>query len=467
MMGRFLRLCGRRVGEDRGSVGILMALVLFFVLGMVTMTYNTARLSTEKMRLQNAADAAALEHAAWQARGMNLIQNLNNEGYTALCFADELIVIAVAVNHVRYAIEQAARYDPEPISRAILTGLEFLSFCVVKGMLMVADWVANIIAGKMIYYFQTFLKFTPIIGYINAQQLARLNGAESVGGAGANFTVGGTTYGVYALGVSMVSVKTTFLLPVERAFVSTKGTRTETEWKPTEQKDDGWVDVNKDDVEHDQQLDGWEDVNKNDVEREQEFDDWEKIDKEDVKDDTKEDTEENMIEHPPWKTKNKVYTQHITALADSKRLESLKKAVPKFDFTPMISTELKKAVGDLKWLLPAPCLWICYKDRSQMRLMPLTVWDAGYDTQKRRVSGTLTRLTNDQYGHGGIKRMLVISAAQCVTGDVVKQSLTANKDKFCSQRPAGIGTGATAKLVPVSDALPSSVGNQIRKLIYH
>jgi len=389
MLTRILRIGAGRLKDERGSVGLLMALALFFVLGMLTMTYNTARISTEKMRLQNAADAAALEHAAWQARGMNMIQNLNNEGFTALKFSDELIRIAVPINAARFGFEMAAKI---PGIGYIFKAFEVICYHVVKGILMAADWIANVICGKMIYYIQAFLQYVPIIGYIGAQQLAQANGAEPIGGHGAALgSLSGASYGVFALGAS-TSLAQTFKLPVKRAF-----------------------------------------------------------------EDGDEKTDEDSDGNPPWYTDNKVYETMISATMGTRT--DLKEKLPTFKFNPMISVKLDEADGACKWELPSPCVWICFKGRSETRLMPLDVWDAGWKTEKNNKAHK--RLTE---GHGGIGRMIAIAAAQCVSGDVVKQSVTAKKDSFCIQRPAGLGCGATAKLVPVSQALGESI---VGKLVYH
>ena len=87
-----------RLASERGSVGVVMALVIFVVMGMMTMTWNTAQLSKAKMRLQNAADSAALAHAVWQARGMNAVQNINDEMYEALSLAAKRIYRSSALS---------------------------------------------------------------------------------------------------------------------------------------------------------------------------------------------------------------------------------------------------------------------------------------------------------------------------------------------------------------------------------
>ena len=67
--------------------------------------------------------------------------------------------------------------------------------------------------------------------------------------------------------------------------------------------------------------------------------------------------------------------------------------------------------------------------------------------------------------------MIAIAAAQCVTGDVVAHSVTPAKAKN-NQRPAGFGTGATAKLVPVTTAFAALTTNAVstavlKRIIYH
>lgn len=387
-MRRFLTFGARRLNDDRGSVGILVALAMFFVMGMLAMTYNTARLSTEKMRLQNAADAAALEHAAWQARGMNIIQNLNNEGFTALCFADELLTIACGINVVRFALETAERATPPPVCYFFKV-LEVTSYYVIKAMLWVSSWIANGLVGTVITYLQTICLYTtPLVGYISAQLFAEANGAEPLGGYGAHLDIGGAKFGAYALGAAVKDVSTLFVLPLER------------------EKFAGKTDSEK----------------------------------------------------APFITDNHQYQEELAKMC-GKRTE-LKKGVPKFNFTPMVSKKLKDPKGPIKWVFPSPTVWICYKDHSHIKLVSLNVWDKGFETKDpKKGKRDYTRLKD---GHGGYGRMMAIAAAQCVTGDVVKQSVTAKKDSFCTQRPAGLGCGATAKLVPVTDVLDIAGG-----LIYH
>ena len=65
--------------------------------------------------------------------------------------------------------------------------------------------------------------------------------------------------------------------------------------------------------------------------------------------------------------------------------------------------------------------------------------------------------------------LFAVAAAKCVTGDVIPVSKKSEADKT-NQRPSGFGTGASAKLVPVSDVFSGMnkvVGGIISAVIYH
>ncbi|MEG1480735.1 MAG: pilus assembly protein TadG-related protein, partial [Kiritimatiellia bacterium] len=102
---KMLRRFRHTVCGERGSVGILMALVMFFVCGMLVVTWNTYTVSRDKMRLQNAVDAAALENAVWQARGMNCLQHLNDEAYEMLSMVNGLYSAAGVLEIIASAVQ--------------------------------------------------------------------------------------------------------------------------------------------------------------------------------------------------------------------------------------------------------------------------------------------------------------------------------------------------------------------------
>lgn len=381
-----------RVSGERGSVGVLVALAIFFVLGMISMTFNTAVLSKEKMRLQNAADAAALEHASWQARGMNAIQNLNDEAFIGYEFSDELVAIAAAIETFRRGFEIAEKAALAiPVVGPALAGtfrvLEVMAHFMCKAVLWVSWWIAQVVVEKLIYYQQTVYMFTPTVGWLGAQQMAQINGAGPIGGS--LFQANGFKFGFYTVGVAPSSgFKTAFKLPVERC---------QEPGAPFKMKKD----------------------------KSRTF----------------------FYDFPSIKGRGQTY-RSLDKIKDN-------------DFKPLVSQKHKRQPKEPKWYefeLPAPTVWVCWKSSGYIKLLPLNVWDSGYDTAK---DGSRAKKGRFPDGHGKLPIMFAIAAAQCITGDVVKFQETAEAGKV-NNRPAGFGTGATAKLVPVSDTLPG-----VGALIYH
>ena len=192
-----------RLASERGSVGVVMAFVIFVVLGMLTMTWNTAELSKAKMRLQNAADAAALAHAVWQARGMNAVQNINDEMYEALSLATKLLTISEAM-------ETAAQFfdglSNMPFIGPFLKGVAvvFHLFGVLSGG--PAGWMASRICDGFLKYIQkAYVYGSALFGLWNAQQLAAQNEADPLAKLDANNTTadaGGWHFGIYTLALS-------------------------------------------------------------------------------------------------------------------------------------------------------------------------------------------------------------------------------------------------------------------------
>ncbi|UCD84713.1 MAG: Tad domain-containing protein [Deltaproteobacteria bacterium] len=68
----------QRLGKDEGGQSIVfVAIVLIVLVCFLAVTINVGSQVSRKIRLQNAADAAALSGATWEARGLNIIAELN------------------------------------------------------------------------------------------------------------------------------------------------------------------------------------------------------------------------------------------------------------------------------------------------------------------------------------------------------------------------------------------------------
>ncbi len=388
-----IRTMRERLASERGSVGVVMALVIFVVLGMLTMTWNTAELSKAKMRLQNAADAAALTHAVWQARGMNAVQNINDEMYEVLTLAVKLRTIARVVETVAMTFEAASNI---PIVGPIFKGLAVAMHTI--GVLTggAGGWMAARICKYFLKYLaMVYAKGASLLGVWNAQQLAAQNEADPLAKLDATETTADADswhFGLYTLGISW-PMKDAVMLPLEES---------------------GKAEVNKE----------------------------------------------------PWKSSKISIFEASTS--PWKQIYKMAGAGEAWEIKPYVSkrgdkegievkTETKDGketkTGDDRGILPGPTVWIAFKLGRNIQALPLDgFWNAG---------------DKDRWTHK--LPMFAVAAAQCVTGDVVPHSKK-TKEGEVNQRPAGFGTGATAKLVPVSEVfykMNKYAGYAVDAIIYH
>ena len=211
---RARRMVAARLASERGSVGVVVALVIFLVLGMLTMTWNTAQLSKAKMRLQNAADSAALAHAVWQARGMNAVQNINDEMYEALSLAVKLRNVAKVVEPIAIGFDAASA---APFIGIIFKGLAVAMHTI--GVLTggTGGWLAARICNMFLKYIERVYAWGAApIGYWNAQLLAAQNEADPLARLSSSTSTAetdGWIFGIYSIGISW-PIKDAFALPL-------------------------------------------------------------------------------------------------------------------------------------------------------------------------------------------------------------------------------------------------------------
>ena len=370
-LARTLAAARVRVADDRGHVGVLMAFVIFVVVGALTMTWNTAQLSKEKMRLQNAADSAALGFCVWQARGMNTVQNLNDEMYAALSIAKKLLVVAVPAETAAQALDKMGNIP----YIGIVCKIAAQAFHIVAA---ISGGLSGLLANRICPYFLKPLGYfyaygSTVLAYWGAQQLAAKNRADPLGNVSISLGPLGTL-GVYALGLAFPLVDTV-KLPLQ----------------PESKSEEPW---------------------KNDTDNSDLF----------------------------QKKSGGIY-QTIHKICGTGG---------KWEVKPWVSKRDDKTGKDA---LPGPSIWVAHKYYSHVEAMPLEAWT------------TNAVAVIDKWP------MVAIAAAQCVTGDVVAHSVTPAKAKG-NQRPAGFGTGATAKLIPVTTAFAALTTNGIstavlKRIIYH
>lgn len=68
-------------GDESGQIVLLSGVMVFLVVILTIITFDTTKAICNRITAQNSVDAAADAAALWQARGCNLLQHLNNIHY--------------------------------------------------------------------------------------------------------------------------------------------------------------------------------------------------------------------------------------------------------------------------------------------------------------------------------------------------------------------------------------------------
>jgi len=162
-----IRNNARTLGEDERGVALYYtAIVAFLVLALFSLIYDVARVSETKMQMQNAADAAALEMAVWQARGMNIVQNLNDEIYSVDLAVQTGYVTAAGLTIIGHATK--AFFGVGYVVEGAGAAIAYLSMVMRRGAV---DGCL-----KPLRHFYAYSSCA--MGYLSANQAAKLNGAD-------------------------------------------------------------------------------------------------------------------------------------------------------------------------------------------------------------------------------------------------------------------------------------------------
>jgi hypothetical protein len=78
MKHKLTKFARRLLADTDGQVIFFVVLMLIVLLGFMLAIPNVTQVTTQKMRMQTAADAGALTAATWIARGLNLSANMNH-----------------------------------------------------------------------------------------------------------------------------------------------------------------------------------------------------------------------------------------------------------------------------------------------------------------------------------------------------------------------------------------------------
>lgn len=489
-----------RLRDERGSVGVLLSLVIFTVVGMLMMTFNTVQLSKEKMRLQNAADSAALEHALWQARSMNALQNLNDEGYVTAQTASLFLSVAVGLESAAKGVQLI------PVVGPIIAGALRIGVVMVGGMSSIMSNIVLKFAIPISSFF--YARIAVPLGYVGAQQFAYANGATALLpsiNALQGKVFGNLSLGFYAIGFSPSAPISTFVLPIEQRSMNERPYKCDNaaqrgvlevstwggvysalhigadwDFKP-------WVSKGLYD-----EIDEWERKKKRDEERKQMEKDLEEMIQSHINTDkarirmANEDIEALKNEIKPLQERKHEYEVRGEPVPEELE-EEINKHIKHMNEIAQELTDaglgLNDDVNDPEWIkrarerackdlgiddpsgkkkdddkkkekpklgkpkLPGATIWIAMKAKNSIHTLPLAAWSSHYAGAAMDDSP-----------------MIAVAAAKCITGDLIPHNKKSKQGKV-NQRPSGFGIGATAKLIPVERALAEIESGALKKVL--
>ncbi len=146
---------------------VMSAIFVMFLVVSLTVTINLGEAVQNKIKAQNAVDAAALTGVIWQVRGNHFIQDLNNMVYYSdtAAFAT-LGMAAVCSACTGIPVVGQALNVAGAISLGLSVVCHFTSHCILIPFRDVAQCLF------------------PVVCYVAAGEMAGANGASSVGGVG-------------------------------------------------------------------------------------------------------------------------------------------------------------------------------------------------------------------------------------------------------------------------------------------
>ena len=176
LVGRIRKAMARMRGfrrNDDGQVLILTGIMVLVAMIMAVTTVNSGYMIYNRIQAQNAVDAAADSFAAYQARGLNFAQHLNDVHY----WANWTIFGLESANYFVRVLCPLAGFITFPFYN-----IELVRACCIatKNIGLALDNAQNEIA-KLILTTQEMINTTfPVMGGLSANALAEANGADKV-----------------------------------------------------------------------------------------------------------------------------------------------------------------------------------------------------------------------------------------------------------------------------------------------
>jgi hypothetical protein len=187
----FIRQYKRFYGETDGNAMIFVVLVLFTLVCFFVFTIHIGQRFTNKVEMQNAADAAVISGAIWKARGLNAISILNVS--MSECLA--LIIMFMAFDSTMEYTREALPMNYAMAAELRLAGVEW------TGCLNEKEDILNELYQKIneemkktwqepktLWQIMSALKkvsdavsrTASVMAYLDASRMAELNGASAL-----------------------------------------------------------------------------------------------------------------------------------------------------------------------------------------------------------------------------------------------------------------------------------------------
>ena len=169
--------------DQRGSMTLLMGMMVFLVTIFAIIAFDTNKAIYNRIIAQNAVDSAADAAALWQARGCNMLQQLNNLHYDVdegLCIAEGVSASACVAAEALYAAELAgdaffgAGEALRPVRYAV---------CLFCDPLPWIDYVQQMFYKAIMPIQQGIVEATPYLAFGYANACAKGSGADTLGSA--------------------------------------------------------------------------------------------------------------------------------------------------------------------------------------------------------------------------------------------------------------------------------------------
>lgn len=170
--------------DQRGSLSLLAGMMVFLVTIFAIIAFDTNMAIYNRIISQNAVDAAADSAALWQARGCNLLQELNNIHYTGdtvMCVLETAAGVSCVLADASFIAEEALFASVFLSEFAEVAEAARWGFCEICDTLPYLDIFQNIFYAAVMNAEKGIVELTPYVAFGYANAAAQGCGADTIG----------------------------------------------------------------------------------------------------------------------------------------------------------------------------------------------------------------------------------------------------------------------------------------------